>query len=93
MLTDYTKAAGLLTASEDIAILCHRSPDGDTLGCGYALCLALLGLGKRARVLCSDPLPLSLIHIYKASCTVEALYCGFGILHPFHGGDIHLAVG
>ncbi len=57
MLTDYAKAAGLLTASEDIAILCHRSPDGDTLGCGYALCLALLGLGKRARVLCSDPLP------------------------------------
>lgn len=37
MLTDYAKAAGLLTASEDIAILCHRSPDGDTLGCGYAL--------------------------------------------------------
>lgn len=57
MLTDCAKAARLLTESEDVAILCHRSPDGDTLGCGYALCLALLGMGKRARVLCSDPLP------------------------------------
>ncbi len=37
MLTDYAKAASLLAASEDVAILCHRSPDGDTLGCGYAL--------------------------------------------------------
>ena len=32
-------------------ILTHNYPDGDTLGSGYALCLALQQLGKNARVI------------------------------------------
>ncbi len=48
------EAAACLLSLEDVAILCHKYPDGDTLGSGYALCRALQMLGKRARVFCSD---------------------------------------
>ena len=43
-----------LLAADDILILCHKNPDGDTIGSGTALCLALQQLGKNAAVLCSD---------------------------------------
>ena len=46
-----------LLAADDILILCHKIPDGDTIGSGTALCLALQQLGKIAAVLCSDPIP------------------------------------
>ena len=51
---------------DNFVILTHRRPDGDTIGCGSALCHALKALGKTAAVLCSDAVPsryLSLIHI------------------------------
>ena len=51
------EAARLLLAAEDVLILCHRNPDGDTTGSAHALRLALRSLGKRARVQCSDPFP------------------------------------
>ncbi len=50
-------AADALRAQDNILILCHAHPDGDTLGCGYAMCRALLAMGKRAAVLCADPVP------------------------------------
>ena len=31
------QAAGLLKEADDILILTHKSPDGDTLGSGYGL--------------------------------------------------------
>lgn len=46
-----------LCAAEDILILCHKNPDGDTVGCAGALCYALESLDKNAAVLCSDPIP------------------------------------
>ena len=46
-----------LRGAEDVLILCHKNPDGDTIGCAGALCLALKALGKNAAVLCSDPIP------------------------------------
>ena len=46
-----------LLAADDILILCHKNPDGDTIGSGTALCLALQQLGKNAAMLCSDPIP------------------------------------
>ena len=56
-MIDTAAAVRLLQGMEDVAILCHKSPDGDTLGCGFALLYALQKLGKRAVVLCKDPLP------------------------------------
>lgn len=43
-------AADFLLSRDNFEILTHDYPDGDTLGSGYALCLALQKLGKRARV-------------------------------------------
>ncbi len=51
------QAAARLRQMEDVGILVHENPDGDCIGSGYALLLALRALGKRARVLCSDPIP------------------------------------
>ena len=49
-MTDHQTAQRLL-AMEDVLILTHRRPDGDTIGCAGALCLALRQLGKTAWVL------------------------------------------
>ena len=46
-----------LTAADNILILCHKNPDGDTIGCGSALYYALKALDKNAAVLCSDAIP------------------------------------
>lgn len=51
------EAADLLMAANNVLLLAHRYPDGDTIGSSYALCLALQSLGKQARVLCGDPIP------------------------------------
>ena len=49
--------AARLSAAEDLVVVCHKNPDGDTIGCGCALYHALAALGKNAAVLCSDPIP------------------------------------
>ena len=46
-----------LRGADDILILCHKNPDGDTIGCAGALYLALKALGKNAAILCSDTIP------------------------------------
>ena len=46
-----------LKAQNQILILCHQSPDGDTLGSGFGLYYALRAMGKQVRVACSDPIP------------------------------------
>lgn len=45
------EAAALLQARDNILILTHRRPDGDTVGCAAGLCLALRQAGKAAFVL------------------------------------------
>lgn len=54
---DIKQAADFLRERDYFLILMHGSPDGDTLGCGHALCGALQGMGKKARVICPDPIP------------------------------------
>lgn len=50
-------AAEILLSKDNILILTHRSPDGDTIGSGFALAFALRKLGKKVRVECTDPFP------------------------------------
>ena len=50
MRIDIARAAELLRENDDILVLCHAHPDGDTLGCGYALMHMLQSLGKRCRL-------------------------------------------
>ncbi len=51
------QAAGMLRQADRVLILMHQYPDGDTIGCGYALCRALQAMGKTARTACSDVIP------------------------------------
>ena len=50
MLT-YTEAAEVLRGQDNVLIITHKRPDGDTIGCAVALCAALRNLGKRAFLL------------------------------------------
>lgn len=45
------EAAAALKERDNVLILTHRRPDGDTVGCAAGLCLALRQAGKRAYVL------------------------------------------
>ena len=56
-LLQVEQAAALLLQHDWILLLCHQSPDGDTIGSAYALCHALHQRGKRANVIYSDPIP------------------------------------
>ena len=51
------QACEYLMGQDEILILCHQSPDGDTLGSGFGLYYALRAMGKQAKVACSDPIP------------------------------------
>ncbi len=59
------QAAAKLREAQDIVILTHQYPDGDTLGCGYALCRALKALGKRVRVECADDIPEKYDYLFE----------------------------
>ncbi len=50
------QAAQGLQDKKRVAILCHKSPDGDTTGSGFGLYYCLKQLGKEVRLLCADPL-------------------------------------
>ena len=50
-------AVRFLRAHDDILLVAHVSPDGDTLGSCFALYGALVGLGKNAQIVCEDPVP------------------------------------
>lgn len=52
-MTDLSQVAKLLLSKDNIEILTHHYPDGDTLGCGFGLCMMLQQLGKNARVVTS----------------------------------------
>lgn len=48
------QAAEFLKSRDDILILTHRRPDGDTIGCAAGLCAALRRIGKRAAILYNE---------------------------------------
>ena len=51
MIVHVAEGAAALQAHDDILILTHRRPDGDTAGCAGALCRGLRQIGKRAYIL------------------------------------------
>lgn len=59
------QAAAVLSAQNNILILTHHFPDGDTLGSAFALCRALRGMGKRVQVRCHDPLPAKFSYMWE----------------------------
>ena len=65
MKIDVKACAGLLKEHDNILILTHAHPDGDTLGSGFALLRALLKLGKTARVINDDEIPAKYSYLYE----------------------------
>ncbi len=65
MKIDVKECANLLLQQDNILILTHAHPDGDTLGSGFALCRALLKLGKKARVINCDAIPKKYNYLYE----------------------------
>ena len=51
------QCADILKEKDNILILTHANPDGDTLGSGYALCRALMKIGKICAVINADSIP------------------------------------
>lgn len=64
MRIDINECAGLLKEQDNILILTHAHPDGDTLGCGFALCRALMKLGKICAVENADEIPSKYSYMY-----------------------------
>ncbi len=54
---DAAGAAALLSGRNDVLIICHKNPDGDTLGSAAALSKALRLAGKRRGVICHNRIP------------------------------------
>ena len=59
-----SEAAGALKKAENIQILCHQSPDGDTLGAATALRRALQLMGKHAQIGCSDEIGKKFMYLF-----------------------------
>lgn len=51
------ECADILREKDNILILTHANPDGDTLGSGFALCRAVMKIGKICAVINADDIP------------------------------------
>lgn len=56
-MLNLTQAVQRLQQADRILLLCHKNPDGDTIGSAAALYHALRAQGKTAAIACSDPIP------------------------------------
>lgn len=65
MKIDLCRAANLLLSKDNILILAHSHPDGDTLGSAFALCRGLQLLGKQSKVFCSDIIPSKFSYLWR----------------------------
>ena len=57
MRIESSRVIELIKEKDNVLILTHKSPDGDTIGSGVALCRLLLAMGKKARVENSEVIP------------------------------------
>ena len=71
MRIDVNECASLLKEHNNILILTHAHPDGDTLGSGYALCRALYKLGKICSVVNADEIPAKYGYMYDDIVPIE----------------------
>lgn len=65
MLITAAEAAKELLVNDNIMLITHISPDGDTLGSAFALYYSLIKMGKRVKIRCSDDLPVRFSYLYR----------------------------
>ncbi len=66
MVISKKQCAELLKSNDNFLVLSHEHPDGDTLGCAFALCEILRLLGKKRDFLCADPIPKDFYYMTDA---------------------------
>ena len=54
MVISKEKCLQLLKENDEFLVLSHEHPDGDTLGCAFAMCEILKLMGKKRAFLCAD---------------------------------------
>lgn len=97
------EAARRLLGWEDILVLSHASPDGDTLGSAAALLRGLTALGKRVGFYCADPVPEKYRYLFQGLelgefapqhvVTVDVADVSLlGDAWEKYGGLVHLAI-
>ena len=57
-----------ILSARSIALVCHISPDGDTVGSALAMRLGLMELGKQVTIFCQDKVPEVLTFLPGADC-------------------------
>ncbi len=65
MKIEFSRAVERLKEADNILVLTHSNPDGDTLGSGFALLRALKKMGKRAKLLNNDVIPDKYAYLYE----------------------------
>lgn len=74
------ETAKYLKGVENAVILTHSSPDGDTLGSGFALKRIIEILGGKAEVVCGDEIADKFSYLGKAAKIEDKLFCGKTII-------------
>ena len=62
---DFAEIGRFFEEHDCYSILTHKSPDGDTLGAGFALCAYLRSMGKKANVLNGEGFPTRYSFMYE----------------------------
>lgn len=57
LLLSLAELCAFLKENDNYVVLCHASPDGDTLGSAYGLKMGLQKIGKKVQVICCDDIP------------------------------------
>jgi phosphoesterase RecJ-like protein len=77
MIVDQQATRDLLLGHDNILILAHQKPDGDTLGAAFALLWGLEALGKKAAVLSPDGFPDKFAMLSRGYRPPESFAPGF----------------
>ena len=71
---DLKQTCRFLKEKDNSLILCHATPDGETLGSAYALALGLTAIGKKCMIKCADEIPTKYSYFTKAFENKEIEY-------------------
>lgn len=66
-LQEFEQIKNLILRSNNIAIISHKGPDGDTIGANLALKHTLKNMGKNVTSFAHDPIPLSISFLKDAN--------------------------
>ena len=70
---DIAKIKEILDKAQDVLVVTHERPTGDSMGSTLALYLGLAGLGKRVTVACPDPMVVEHSNFVGANKVVSSL--------------------